>query len=65
MVVQDVRWVEVGSQPEGNYTVFYGNGNANHHLGTVFFIHQGIIPEVMRIDFISDRKSYKTLRGGW
>jgi hypothetical protein len=35
VAVQGVRWVEGGSQPADNYTFFYGNGKASHHLGTV------------------------------
>jgi hypothetical protein len=31
VTVQEVRWVEGGSQP-AHYTFFYGNGNANHHI---------------------------------
>jgi len=37
------RWIEGRSQPADNYTFFHGNRNANHHLGTGFFIHEGII----------------------
>jgi hypothetical protein len=28
-----------GTEPAGDYTFFYGNGNADHHLGTGFFVH--------------------------
>jgi hypothetical protein len=52
MAVQEVRWVEDGSQPV-DYTFFYGNGNANHHLGTEFFVHRGIISAIKRVEFIS------------
>jgi hypothetical protein len=41
----------------------YGNGNANHYIGTGVFIGRGIIPVVKRIEFISERTSYITLRG--
>jgi len=37
VTVQEVRWVEGGSQPADDYTFFYGNENADHHLGTDFF----------------------------
>jgi hypothetical protein len=36
-----------------------------HQLGTVFFIHKGIISAVRRVEFISDRMSYIILRGCW
>jgi len=38
--VQEVIWVEGGSQPADDYTFFCGNGNANHHLGTGFFVQE-------------------------
>jgi hypothetical protein len=65
MPVQEVRWVEDGSRPADDYTYVHGNGNANHHLGTDFFIHTGIISAVRRLEFISDRMLYITLRGRW
>jgi hypothetical protein len=62
---QEDRWDEGGGQPADNYTSFYGNGNAKHHLETGFFVHKGIVSAVKRVEFISDRMSYITLRGRW
>jgi hypothetical protein len=28
--VQEVRWVDAGTEPAGEYTFFYGKGNENH-----------------------------------
>jgi hypothetical protein len=52
VAVQKVRWVEGGSQPREHYSLFYGNGNANRHVGAGFFIHKGIISSVKRVEFI-------------
>jgi hypothetical protein len=46
VAVQEVRWDKGGSQPADDYTFFfYGNGNANHHIGTggVLYIRENHI----------------------
>jgi len=45
IAVQEVSWVEGGSQRAGDYTFCYGNGNANHQLGTSFFTYVEHIKE--------------------
>jgi hypothetical protein len=46
-------------------TIFYGNGNENHELGAVPFVHKRIISAVKRTEYVSDRMSYEALRGRW
>ena len=50
--VQEVRWK--GTLESGNYTLFYGEGSANHQLGTRFFVHKRIRSAVKRMEFIGD-----------
>jgi hypothetical protein len=35
--VQEVRWDGGGTEPEEEYTFFYGKGNENRESGTGFF----------------------------
>jgi hypothetical protein len=49
----------------GNYTFFYGEGNANHQLGTRYFVHKQIRSAVKKVGFICDCVSCITLKGRW
>jgi hypothetical protein len=57
-----VRWEGDCTEPAGEYTFLYGNGNENHELGTGFLVHKRIISAVKRVEFVSDRMSYNTKR---
>ena len=61
--VQEVRWEGSGTLESGNYTLFYGEGNANHQLGIGFFVHRQIRLAVKRVEFISDCVSCIRLKG--
>jgi hypothetical protein len=56
--VNEVGWDKGDNQPADNHRVSCANGNANHLLGTGFYIHKGIISAVKTVEFISGRMSY-------
>jgi len=60
--VQEVKWDKGGTVRAGNYNFFYGKGNENHQLGTEAYVHHRIVSAVRRLEFVSDRVSYRVLR---
>jgi hypothetical protein len=65
MATQSVRWEKGGTERAKDYTLFYGEGNEDHQLGTDFFVQKTIVSAVTRVEFISDRMSYIILRDHW
>jgi exonuclease III len=63
VAIQEVRWEVEGYQTPDNYTFFYEKSNVNHQLGIGFLVHNRIIPTAERVEFISDRISYISLKG--
>jgi hypothetical protein len=61
--VKKARWDKGGIEPAGDNTFLYGNGNADRHLGTGFFVEKRIISVVNRVEFVGGRVSYMILRG--
>jgi hypothetical protein len=61
--IQEVRWDKGSTETSDDYTFCYGNGNADHHLGTGCFIHKGITSAVKKAEFVSDRMPHKILSG--
>jgi exonuclease III len=49
--VQEIRWDKGGTEPAADYTIFYGNGNVDHHLGTCFSVHKETIQVFNRARF--------------
>jgi hypothetical protein len=49
---QNERRDRSGTEPVGESTFFYGNGNENHELRTVSFVHKIIILVVKRVESI-------------
>jgi len=47
--VKVVTWDECCSQPADDFTFLYGNGSANHHLGTRLCAHEGNRSAVERV----------------
>jgi hypothetical protein len=52
--VQEVSWEKSGTERAEDCTLFYGEGNENHQLGTGFLVRKRIISAVRRVEFVSD-----------
>jgi hypothetical protein len=67
LVGAQVRWDGSGTELGGEHTFFYGKGNETHYLSTStgFFVCKSIILAVKGVKFVSERMSYKILRGRW
>jgi hypothetical protein len=52
-----------GTVRAGDYTSFCEK--ESHQLGIGFFVHQGIVSAIKRIEFVNDKMSYMVLRGRW
>jgi hypothetical protein len=63
--IQEVRWEKSGTEQAEDYIFFYEEGNEDHQLGRGFFVHKKIISAVRRVEFVSDRMSFKILKGHW
>jgi hypothetical protein len=62
VAIQEVRWDKGGNEPADDYTFIFGKRNANHHLGTSFFVYKEIISIVKMVEFFNDSMSYITIR---
>jgi hypothetical protein len=63
--VQEVIWDKRGLARNGYYNIFYGKGNETLQLGTGFFVHHRTVSAVKRVEAVSDRVSYRVMRGCW
>jgi exonuclease III len=59
--VKEVRWEGEGYQTADNY-IFLWEMTVNHHLRTGYFVHNRISAAVKRVEFVSQRMSYITLK---
>jgi hypothetical protein len=50
--VEEVRWEGSGTKLVGEYAFFYGKGNKNHELGTVFFVHKRSNQQLRGLSFL-------------
>jgi hypothetical protein len=57
-----VRWERRVTEPADDYKIFCGKSNENNKSGTGLFVHSRITSANKRVEFVSDRMSYVTLR---
>jgi hypothetical protein len=61
--VHEVSWDKGGKVRPGEFILFCGKVNENHHLGTRFCVNHRILSAVKRVEFISYGMSCVVLRG--
>jgi hypothetical protein len=49
---QEVRWKGYGTELAGEYTIFYGKGNANHELSTGFLCIRASYQKSKELSFL-------------
>ena len=64
MGVQEVRWDKGVTVSAGDYTFFYGK-EKKIIWEQDFFVHHSIVSAVKTVELVSDRVSYRVLRGCW
>jgi len=62
--VQEVRW-DKGSTVRARDYVFSMERQRKSSIGNRNFVHERIISEVKRVEFVSDRMSCIVLKGRW
>jgi hypothetical protein len=58
-------WEGSGTKPVWDCIFFYGKGSENHEWRIGFSVRNRIISAVKGVKYVSDRMSYKILRGCW
>jgi hypothetical protein len=53
--VEEVRWDGDGTEPAGEYTLFYAKQNENYESGTGFLVPKRIISAFRSVKFIFNR----------
>jgi hypothetical protein len=65
--LREYKWLRGKGRDIKQQTTIYfnANGNVNHPQVTGFFVHNRINSAAKRVEFVSDRISFITLKGRW
>lgn len=64
MGVHEARWGQMWCYTRRGYAFFYVKSHENHQLGHDFFVCNGIMSAVKKVDFIDGQLSCIVIRGG-